>query len=100
MVRRRSLTEGAGSIPANRHTRCEVVAKKKRFFDLVVTLRCNFATNAGGTTFNVRVPGSSPGDVGDDVVAQLAEHHDCFIITCRRNIFERSNVRWSSALGA
>jgi len=27
---------------------------------------------------NVKVPGSSPGDVGNDVVAQLAEHHDKF----------------------
>jgi hypothetical protein len=26
--------------------------------------------------FNMRVPGSSPGGVGNDVVAQMAEHHD------------------------
>jgi hypothetical protein len=50
MVERRSLTEDAGSIPASRHTRCEVVAQKKRFFDLVVTSFCEIATNADGTT--------------------------------------------------
>jgi hypothetical protein len=66
MVERRSLTEGAGSIPANCHTRCEVVAQKKTFLrscrHTVSSVLSKCATNAGGNYIVIRrSSGASPG---------------------------------------
>ena len=92
----RSLTEGRGFESRQPHTRCEAVAQKKPFLRScrhIVMQDCDECR--WNYIVNMRVPGSNPGDVGNDVVAQLAEHHEEF-----HHHLSSQDFQTPSALGA